>query len=83
MVRVTIDDEVCAKLLATSPGEVIELIDRDGKLVGRVVPEISSATQDIRTAKPQLSEEEIDRLADYDGPGITTDELLRRLRSQR
>lgn len=81
MVRITIDDELKKKLLAS--GEVVELVDASGKLLARVLPELEEFPNGWEAITPEITDEELKRRLAYDGPGISTEELLRRLREKR
>ncbi|TWT94864.1 hypothetical protein Pla108_37150 [Botrimarina colliarenosi] len=84
MVQITIDKAMREKLFAT--GEVVVLVDESGQVLGRVLPEAPSSAgppADWVPITPVPSEEELKRLSEYDGPGISTDELLARLRDKK
>lgn len=55
MVRITIDAEMQKKLLAT--GDVVELCDDSGKLLGRLFPEKDDPLAGMVPITPELSEE--------------------------
>jgi len=80
MVRITIDDDLKQKLLAEA-GEV-ELCDREGNVIRRAAPLAWSPPPGWVPLNPIPTEEELRQRAEYDGPGITTDELIQRLRSR-
>ncbi|MEN1679135.1 MAG: hypothetical protein AAGJ46_06050 [Planctomycetota bacterium] len=80
MVRITIDEETRKKLLAS--GEVVELIDESGKLLGRVLPHKEDSLDGWVPITPELSDEEYQRRMHSDGPTMTTEELLQHLRSR-
>ena len=81
MVRITIDEELQKKLL--SAGEVVELVDASGKLLGRVLPEVDDFPNGWVAMTPELSDEELDQLSKVEGPTITSEELMARLRAKR
>ncbi|MEM6330431.1 MAG: hypothetical protein AAF790_09290 [Planctomycetota bacterium] len=82
MVRITIDEATRKKLFSSANGDVIELLDESGKLLGRIVPQADNFPEGWEPLTPELTEEELQRRAEYEGPGITTDELLARLRNR-
>lgn len=81
MVRITIDEELKQRLL--SSGEVVELCDESGRLLGRILPHRDAPTKGWEPLTPEPTEEELRRSREYDGPGMTTDELLAHLRRKR
>ena len=83
MVRITIDEELRRKLFPTKSTEIVELVDESGKLVGRLLPEAGFAPEGWEPITPIPTEEELRRRAAYEGPGISTDELIKRLRSKK
>lgn len=82
MVRITIDEETRAKLFPDGSTEIVELFDESGKFVGRLLPEAGFPPAGWVPVTPIPTEEELRKLAEYDGPSITTEELLSRLRSK-
>ena len=86
MVRITIDKATQEKLL--SSGEIVELVDESGQLLARVLPHREAREESRASITPEYSEEELDLLsaqaarAGAEG-GITTEELLARLRAKR
>ena len=82
MVRITIDDETRAKLFPPGLTEIVEVFDESGKFVGRFLPEVGFPPPGWVPVTPVPTEEELRKLAEYDGPSITTEELLSRLRSR-
>lgn len=82
MVRITIDDETRAKLCPEGSSEITEVFDESGKRVGRFLPDISFPHPGWVPVTTIPTEEELRKLAEYDGPSITTEELLSRLRSK-
>lgn len=82
MVRITIDEETRAKLFPAEACELVEVFDESGKLLGRLMPNLSGPPPGWVPMTPVPTEEELDRLAEYDGPTITTEELLARLGSR-
>ncbi|MEQ8847394.1 hypothetical protein [Botrimarina sp.] len=83
MVRITIDDDLKQKLLSSTAGEVVELVDGSGRIVGRVLPDSFQPGPPLSAATPDYSDDELDQLAAYDGPAISTEELLERVRASR
>lgn len=83
MVRITIDEDLKQKLFST--GEVVELCDSSGQVLGEVRPRESNAEQ-LAASKPltpEISEQELDQLANSDDwTGITTAEVKAHLRSR-
>ena len=80
MVRLTLDKEMQDKLLVSD--EVIELYDTAGKLLGRILPATKDLLEGWEPLTPELSDEELKRRMEDDGPCITTDELIARLRGK-
>lgn len=80
MVRITLDKEMQDKLLVSN--EIIELYDASGKLLGRILPEAKNTLEGWEPLLPELSDEEIKRRTEYDGPGLSTDEVIARLRGK-
>jgi hypothetical protein len=85
MVRITITEEQRQQLLAAT-GEV-ELCDASGRLLARATPveplpsEIEKLIPEgYELAGPWASDEEIERRIQSNEPGISTGELVRRLR---
>ncbi|MEN0110674.1 MAG: hypothetical protein AAF805_08100 [Planctomycetota bacterium] len=74
MVRVTIDEEPRKKLFAGD--EPVELVDESGKPLGRVLPERSRKPPAWVAMTPTPTEEDLQASAAYNGPGMTTEELL-------
>lgn len=81
MVRITIDEQL-KKQFEAADG-VIELCDESGKLVMQVTVAHRPIPEGWVPVTPEISEEELRRRAEYDGPGLTTEELLARLRAKR
>lgn len=81
MIRITIDEDLRKKLF--SSGEVVELCDASGKLLGRIYPVKADPLEGWEQLTPEVSEEEYRRRMEYDGPGMTTDELLAYLKRDR
>lgn len=80
MVRITIDDNLRQKLF--SSGEIVELCDKSGRLLGRMVPQIEKPLEDNESLTPELSEQELQQRYEINGPTITTAELIERLKAQ-
>lgn len=80
MVRITIDAALREKLFAG--GELVELVDESGALLGKVVPYLTPIPPGWVPMTPAPTEEELARRSAYRGPGISTDELLAHLRSK-
>lgn len=80
MVRITIDEEMKKKLLVSN--EIIELYDDSGKLLARVLPEVEDPLKGLTPITPEFTEEELKRRSEDNGPGITTEELIARLRAK-
>jgi hypothetical protein len=88
MVRIVITEEQRQQLL-TADGE-IELCDESGRLLARATPVEASRSylesiipEGWEPVLPEVSDEEIERLSQSDERGISTDELIRRLRGLR
>lgn len=81
MVRITIDEALREKLLSSQ--EIVELVDESGKLLGRVLPAVEDPMEGWEPITPIPTEKELEELAKYEGPGMTTDELLKHLRSKK
>jgi hypothetical protein len=82
VVRITIDDATRAKLCPEGSTEIVELFDESGKLVGRLLPEAGFPPAGWVPLTPIPTEAELRERAAYNGPGITTEELLARLRAK-
>lgn len=83
MTRVTVDASTAAKLKGL--GEYLELYDEAGTLLGRFEPDEKSPAfrEWLRTIDIGLSEEEIElRTERAIREGITTDQVVARLRSK-
>lgn len=81
MVRVTIDEELQKKLFAGD--EPVELVDESGKRLGCVLPDQAATSAGWTPMTPVPGHDELRESAAYDGPGMTTDELLGWLRRER
>ena len=84
MTRITVDASTAAKL--NGLGEYLELYDEAGNLLGRFEPnEKSPAFREwLRNFDFGLSEEEIERrISSAKREGITTDEVIARLRGHK
>jgi hypothetical protein len=80
MTQITISDELRDQLFASSG--VVQLCDSSGKPVADVTLREKPIPPGWMPMLPELTEEELKRRAAYDGPGITTGELLARLRAK-
>ena len=81
MVRITIDEELRNRLL--SSGEIVELCDESGKLLARLLPHKENPLDGWEAVTPEPTEEELREAYEYDGPGMTSKELLAHLRRKR
>lgn len=81
MVRITIDEEL-KRQFAAADG-FIELCDEAGELVVQVRVAHKPIPADFTPITPVPTEAELDELAKYDGPGMSTEELLKHLRSKK
>lgn len=81
MVRITIDDEL-KKQFAAADG-FIEVCDTAGELVVQLRVAHKPIPADWEAITPIPTEAELEELAKYDGPGLSTEELLANLRSKR
>ena len=77
MTRLRIDASLPAKLLQLT--EAAELCDEAGKVIGRFNPVFDPSKWEI--IGPELTEAELDRRANSQGPWYTTEEVLAHLRS--
>jgi hypothetical protein len=82
VVRITIDDETRAKLCPEGSTEIVELFDESGKFVGRLLPESGFPPPGWVPITPIPTEAELRERAAYKGPGISTEELIARLRAK-
>lgn len=86
MVRITIDKATQEKLL--SSGEIVELVDESGRLLGRITPHDLDLLKGRNAAGRDYTEEELDQLSEQaeqagaEG-GITSEELMARLRAKK
>ncbi len=80
MVRITIDNELKAKLLAATG--VVELCDESGELLAQAILNRNKIPEGWVRITPELSEAEYQRRLNSNEPGITTEELLSRLREK-
>lgn len=80
MVRITISDEIKQQLL-TSDG-VVELCDEQGNTVVEMTLRGKPNPPGWVPMTPELTPEELQKRLEYDGPGITTEELIKRLRAK-
>ncbi len=81
MVRVTIDDELRAKLEAAAE-EVIDLVDESGNVVGRFLSNLGVPPAGVDPSTPPLDEAELQRRINSQEPGLSTQEVLEHLRSR-
>jgi len=79
MVRITIDDELKRRL--SESGRLVEIVDTDGRLVGKFVPETGDSDE-WEIVYPSLSEEELNRRLHSPGPRYTTEEVKEHLRKR-
>jgi len=79
MVRITIDNKLKQKLLASE--KTAELCDESGRLIARVTP-LPQDLEDPWSLFPELTDEEIDRRCNSDEPGLTTAEVKEYLRNR-
>jgi len=80
MVRITIDKEMQEKIL-DSDG-LVELCDESGRLLGQFFPHKKNPLEGWEPITPEPSEEELEESRKYDGPGMTTSELIDHLRNR-
>lgn len=84
MTRVVIDSDTVEKLRGLS--ESMELCDEAGNVFGRFVPDEGSPAfrEWLRNLDPGISKEEMQRRAERaHGEGLSTEQLIERLRSRR
>lgn len=81
MIQITIDEDLRKKFF--SSGQVVELCDASGKLLGRLYPVKVDPLDGWAPITPVPTEDELREAAKYDGPGMTTDELLAYLKRDR
>jgi hypothetical protein len=81
MTRVIVDSTTREKLKGLS--QFLELCDEQGNVLGRFEPDEKSPAfrEWLRNLDPEISEEEMQR-REASGSGITTEELLARLRAR-
>ena len=79
MIRITIDEQLKQQLLA-SP-EVAELCDESGKVIAHAEP-LRPEITDPWSLFPELTDEEIERLANEPGERISHDEVMEHLRER-
>lgn len=77
MIQVTLDSEQSNKLRDAQ--EFVELCDPAGVVIGQFVPRFDPTKWEI--VGDQLSDEELDRLANSDQKRYTTEEVLAHLRN--
>lgn len=82
MVRITIDEETRAKFFPPGSTEIVEVFDESGKFVGRLLPEAGFPPAGWVPITPIPTEAELRERAAYKGPGISTEELVTRLRAK-
>lgn len=80
MVRITIDKAMQEKLLVSN--EMVGVFDESGQLLGQFLPHLKEPPEEWEPITPELSEEELKRRSEYDGPGISTHELIARLKAK-
>jgi hypothetical protein len=68
MVRITIDDELKRRL--SESGKLVEIVDTNGRLVGKFVPE-TDGSDEWEVVYPKLSEEELNLRLHSAGPTYT------------
>ena len=73
MSRILVDPQLAATLAQTRTP--VQLVDADGTVLGEFIP-----LPDAKTFPLGISDEELDRRHADPRPGITTDEVLARLR---
>jgi Zn/Cd-binding protein ZinT len=78
MVRITIDDDFKRKL--SDSGQLVEIVDTNGRLVGRFVPEREAADDQWEVVYPHLSEQELAERLNSQEPTYTTEEVKDYLR---
>lgn len=78
MERIVIDEKLHERLLALKSSA--ELVDREGHLIAVVHPRFDPTLYEM--IGPEITEEELDRRANSDGPWHTTQEVLARLRKR-
>jgi len=72
MVRITIDQKLADKLLATD--ETVELCDASGRLIGKVTP-APQEFADPWARFQDLTDEEIERRANAPGPRYSSEQV--------
>jgi Zn/Cd-binding protein ZinT len=80
MVRITIDDDFKRKL--SDSGQLVEIVDTNGCLVGRFVPERAGADDQWEVVYPMLSEQELAERLNSNEPTFTTEEVKEYLRKR-
>jgi hypothetical protein len=73
MVRITIDDDFKHKL--SDSGQLVEIVDTNGRLLGRFVPERAGGNDQWEVVYPKLSEQELSERLYSDEPTYTTEEV--------
>jgi hypothetical protein len=76
MTQIMLDEAACRKL--AQAGQIVEVCDPAGRVVGRFVPLIDLSQWEPVT--PEISEEELERRANSNAKRYTTDEVLDYLR---
>lgn len=79
MVRITIDEQLKQKLLASD--EPAELCDAAGNVIARA-RSVPQSAEDAKSLFPELTREEIDRRCDEAGEWLTTEEAINFLSSR-
>jgi hypothetical protein len=77
MVRITIDDELKRRL--SESGRLVEIVDTNGHLVGKFVPERQDSDE-WEVVHPTLSDEELAERLNSNEPTYTTEEVKDYLR---
>jgi len=80
VVRITIDEALKRQIMAAT--EEIELCDPDGNVVGRIPVPGKDFPAGWEPMAPPISDEELQRRLQYDGPGYTTEEVIAHLKSR-
>lgn len=83
MVRITIDEATRAKLFPTNTGEVVEIVDEAGNVIGQLFPRSVNPAAKWEPITPVPTEAELEEWASYEGQGMSTEELLTHLRSKK
>lgn len=81
MVRITIDAEMREKLL--SSGEIVELCDESGEVLGRITPRNARIAQEYTRLAADFTDEELKASREDQRPGMSTAELIAYLHRER